>query len=79
MGHQGPPGAKKGPFQKASSTTWNAKTKVFKVCFEFMVPLFGPPQIPKALENGPLWDKKMGQKWVQNVFLQKCTKTIWGS
>ena len=32
---------------------------------------FGPPKIPKCLENGLFWDKKMGQKWVKNVFFRK--------
>ena len=32
---------------------------------------FGPPEIPKCLENGPFWDqKKKSQKWVKNVFFQ---------
>ena len=30
--------------------------------FESVVTRFGPPKIPKCLENGPFWD----QKWVKN-------------
>ena len=34
--------------------------------FELVVARFGPPKIPKCLENGLFWDKKMGPKWVRN-------------
>ena len=36
--------------------------QVFLDCFELVVAHFGPPKIPKCLENGPFWD----QKWVKN-------------
>ena len=36
--------------------------QVFLVCFELVVARFGPPKIPKCLENGLFWDKK----WVKN-------------
>ena len=36
--------------------------QVFLVCFELVVARFGPPKIPKCLENGLFWD----QKWVKN-------------
>ena len=45
-------------------------TQVFLARFELVVARFGPPKIPKCLENGLFWDKKMGQKWVKNVFFQ---------
>ena len=38
--------------------------------FELVVAYFGPPKIPKCLENGLFWDQKMGQKWVKNAFFQ---------
>ena len=36
--------------------------QVFLDCFEVVVAHFGPPKIPKCLENGLFWD----QKWVKN-------------
>ena len=36
--------------------------QVFLVHFELVVARFGPPKIPKCLENGLFWDKK----WVKN-------------
>ena len=36
--------------------------QVFLAHFELVVTRFGPWNIPKCLENGPLWD----QKWVKN-------------
>ena len=30
--------------------------QVFLDCFELVVAHFGPPKIPKCLENGPFWD-----------------------
>ena len=32
--------------------------------FELVVAHFGPPKIPKCLENGLFWD----QKWVKRIF-----------
>ena len=32
--------------------------KVFLVRFELVVAHFGPPKIPKCLENGLFWDQK---------------------
>ena len=43
--------------------------QVFLDCFELVVAHFGPPQIPKCLENGLLWDQ-MGPKWVKNAFFK---------
>ena len=37
--------------------------QVFLNCFELVVAHFGPPKIPKCLDNGLFWDKngsKMG-------------------
>ena len=36
--------------------------QVFLDRFELVVAQFGPPKIPKCLENGLFWD----QKWVKN-------------
>ena len=36
--------------------------QVFLDRFELVVARFGPPKIPKCLENGLFWD----QKWVKN-------------
>ena len=36
--------------------------QMFLVRFELVVARFGPPKIPKILENGRFWDKK----WVKN-------------
>ena len=36
--------------------------QVFLDRFELVVAHFGPPKIPKCLENGLFWD----QKWVEN-------------
>ena len=38
--------------------------QVFLACFELVAARFGRPKIPKCLENGLFWDKKMGQKCV---------------
>ena len=41
--------------------------QVFLGRFELVVAHFGPPKIPKCLENGLFWD----QKWVKkNAFFQ---------
>ena len=40
--------------------------QVFLDRFELAVAHFGPPKIPKCLENGLFWD----QKWVKNAFFQ---------
>ena len=44
--------------------------QVFLDRFRLVVAHFGPPKIPKCLENGLFWDQKMGQKWVKNAFFQ---------
>ena len=49
--------------------------QVFLDCFELVVAHFGPPKIPKCLENGLFWD----QKWVKNAFFQTPSRTIWGA
>ena len=49
--------------------------QVFLDCFERVVADFGPPKIPKCLENGLFWD----QKWVKNAFFQTSSSTIWGA
>ena len=47
--------------------------------FELVVAHFGPPKIPKCLENGLSLGPKMGQKWVKNAFFQTSSSTIWGA
>ena len=49
--------------------------QVFLDRFELVVAHFGPPKIPKCLENGLFWD----QKWVKNAFFQTSSQTIWGA
>ena len=44
--------------------------KVFWVRFELVVARFGPPKIPKCLENGLFSDKKGVKNAVKNVFYQ---------
>ena len=44
--------------------------QVFLDRFELVVAHFGPPKIPKCLENGLFWYPKMGQKWVKTPFFQ---------
>ena len=53
--------------------------QVFLDRFELVVAHFGPPKIPKSLENGLFWDQKMGEKWVKNAFFQTSSSTIWGA
>ena len=53
--------------------------QVFLDRFELVVAHFGPPKIPRYLENGLFWDQKMGQKWVKNAFFQTSSETIWGA
>ena len=54
--------------------------QVFLDRFELVVAHFGPPKIPKCLENGLFWDQKgskMGQKRIfSNLILDHlgCTK-----
>ena len=44
--------------------------QVFLDRFELVVAHFGPPKIPKCLENGLFWYQQMCQKWVKNAFFQ---------
>ena len=44
--------------------------QVFLDRLELVVAHFGPPKIPKCLENGLFWDQKIGQKWLKNAFFQ---------
>ena len=44
--------------------------------FELVVAHFGPPKIPKCLENGLIWDQKWVKKWVKNAFFQTSSETI---
>ena len=58
MGQQGPVGAKRCLFSKMILDN----VQLFLDRFELVVAHFGPPKIPKCLENGLFWD----QKWVKN-------------
>ena len=54
MGQQGPPGAKKKEFFKNDPGPHGMPKQVFLARFELVVARFGPPKIPKCLENGLL-------------------------
>ena len=45
--------------------------QVFLHCFELVVAHFGPPKIPKCLEDALFWD----QKWVKNGSKTHFSKT----
>ena len=62
MGQQGPPSAKKMTFFKNNLAPHGMPKQMVLVRFEHVVARFGPPKIPKCLENGMFWD----QKWVKN-------------
>ena len=49
-------------FQKMILDHLECQNKCFLARLELMVARFGPPKIPKCIENGLLWDKK----WVKN-------------
>ena len=49
-------------FLKNDPTPRATLKQVFLDYFELVVAHFGPPKIPKCLENGLCWD----QKWVKN-------------
>ena len=62
MGQQGAPGAKKMTFFKNDLAPHEMPKQLFLARFELVLALFGPPKIPKCLENGLFCD----QKWVKN-------------
>ena len=68
MGQEGPPGAKKKQtFFKNDPGPHGMPKQVFLARFELVVARFGPPKIPKCLENGLVGTRnglKMGQKCV---------------
>ena len=57
-------------FLKNDPTPCATLKQVFLDRFELVVAHFGPPKIPKCLENGLFWDQKMGQKGVKTAFFQ---------
>ena len=59
MGQQG---CKKKTFFKNDPGPHGMPRQVFVARFELVVARFGPPKIPKCLENGLFWDKK----WLKN-------------
>ena len=52
--------------------------QVFLARFELVMARFGPPKIPKCIENGPFWDKKMGQKNGSKMCFSKDTFGLFG-
>ena len=62
MGQQGPQAAKKMTFFKNDPGPHGMPKQVFLARFELVVARFGPPKIPKCLENGLFCN----QKWVKN-------------
>ena len=62
-------------FLKNDPTPCATLKQVFLDRFQVVVAHFGPPKIPKCLENGLFWD----QKWVKNAFFQTSSSTIWGA
>ena len=52
--------------------------QVFLARFEPVVTRFGPCKIRKCLENGLLWDQKMGQKWVKKTHFSKSDPRTFG-
>ena len=65
------PRAKKIIFSKVVPRPLGMLKQLFLGRFEPVVACFGPWKIPKCLENEPLWDQKLGQKWVKKAFFQK--------
>ena len=55
-------------FSKSGPGPFGKLEQVFLAHFEPVVTRFGPWKILECLENGPFWDQKMGQNWVENVF-----------
>ena len=70
MGQQGPIGAKKMTFLKNDPRPCAALKQVFLDRFELVVAHFGPPKIPKCLENGLFWDQKWVKNGSKNTFFQ---------
>ena len=70
MGQQGPPGAKKMTFFKNDLAPHGMPKQVFLARFELVAARFGPPKIPKCLENGLFCD----QKWVKNGSKKRFSK-----
>ena len=61
MGQQRPTGAqKKMTFFKNDPRPHGMPKQLFLACFELVVARFGPPRIPKCMDNG----STMGQKCV---------------
>ena len=57
---------KKMTFLKNAPRPYETLKQVFLDRFELVVAHFGPPKIPKCLEDALFWD----QKWVKNAFFQ---------
>ena len=57
-------------FSKTDVGPFGMLKQLFLAHLEHVVTRFGPWKIPKCLENGTLWDLKMGEKWVKNTCSQ---------
>ena len=74
MGQQGPQ-ATKMTFSKMILDHMDCQNKCFLARFELVVARFGPPRIPKCLENGLFCDEKWvknGSKMGQKCVFKKC-------
>ena len=71
MSQRGPPGAKKMTFFKSDPGPHGMPKQVFLGRFELVVARFGPPKIPKCLENGLFWDQKRVKNGSKMFFFQK--------
>ena len=56
------------PYFKNDPRSHGMPKQVFLARFELVVTHFGPPKIPKCLENGLFWDTK----WVKNGSQKMC-------
>ena len=70
MGQQGPPRAKNLLSLKHDPGPHGMPKQVFLARFELVVAHFGPPEIPKCLENEFCCDRK----WVKNGPKMCCSK-----
>ena len=67
-GSTGSSRGKKMTFLKNDPRPCATLKQVFLDRFELVVAHFGPPKIPKCLENGPFWDQKWVKKWSKMHF-----------
>ena len=65
-------------FSKNDSRPFGVPKQVKSAHFQLIACHFGPSKGTKCLENWLLWDKKMGQQCIKNVFLQRYLWDYWG-